>query len=228
MPFQPKVSSPSQIRSYVTGLCLGRFCIPNLFQHPRIRKIALHYLNHVLEMFGIQGWPCSSMLGFLSHCWAYVKWWWWTWQIPDLNLGLGLSHDFQTERAKISLTLLSVPAEVGIPFLNASQELSAFECFAGIKTVANGFLSLGWTGEVHELQSIVYELQDSRVKFFWGLNHPWKVLRKYGYDAASFEISDDPIYQDILHPLGFAFMLATVFRLIPKVSWLTFQDTQIY
>jgi len=45
----------------------------------------------------------------------------------------------------------------------------------------------------------------------WGVN-----LRYYGLGASTFEINDDPIYQDMLSPMGFCFALSLCVRLFKQ------------
>ena len=42
-------------------------------------------------------------------------------------------------------------------------------------------------------------------------------LRRYGMAAATFEINDDSVYQDMLNPLGFSFALSLCLRLYKQV-----------
>ena len=41
--------------------------------------------------------------------------------------------------------------------------------------------------------------------------------RRYGMLAATYEINDDPVYQDMLNPLGFSFALSLCLRLYKQV-----------
>jgi hypothetical protein len=101
--------------------------------------------------------------------------------------------------------------------VSSNQALMCVEKYAGIKTVAGAFQSLGsgcksnlklnakmFLSQNHEISS-----QD---KVFQAVLHD-PSFRQYGFAAASFEYNDDPIFQNMLTGLGFAYGLACTIRL---------------
>lgn len=44
-------------------------------------------------------------------------------------------------------------------------------------------------------------------------------LRFLGYDAATYELLDNDVFQNILHPLGFAYCVSLCIRLVYTAPW---------
>lgn len=86
--------------------------------------------------------------------------------------------------------------------------------------------STHWYCKVVNANTNPYQIQDlqkvrrhQNLEFFWVYNkRRGPNLRYYGFSAATYEIADDGIHQDILNPLGFCFALSLCIRLFKEVQ----------